>query len=312
MLTFRYHLVTIVAVFLALAIGIVVGSTFVGPSVVESLRNQVEDVSRTLDERKAANDRLTAENDHLDDSLVAAAPWAADSRLDGRSVLVVADRGVNEGLLDDTDELLQQAGATTPGTLWIDPSFGLENTDEQAALAEALGVTDAGTDAATLQRQAFKRLLRDLSTGAAPDGTTAALIDAGFFSFSPVGEGATQLSDLADDQFQVLLVSGTESDLPSTAHLAVMADVLVERGQAGVLAEEFRPHEGGPSQGDLVALVREDAERAAAISTVDDLASSSGPLAVVLAEADASRGVVGHYGVGPGAQGPLPEWPETP
>ena len=55
MLTFRYHLVTIVAVFLALAIGIVVGSTVVGPSVVESLRNQVEDVSDTLDERKAAN-----------------------------------------------------------------------------------------------------------------------------------------------------------------------------------------------------------------------------------------------------------------
>lgn len=310
MLTFRYHLVTIVAVFLALAIGIVVGSTFVGPSVVESLRNQVEDVSNTLDERKAANDRLTAENDHLDDALVEASPWAVDNRLDGRSVLVVADRGVSEGLLDQTDELLQEAGATTPGTLWIDPAFGLEEDDEVGALAEALATE--GSDPATLQRQAWRRLLRDLSTGAAPDGVTNALIDAGFFSFSPVGDGANQLTDLADAQFQVLLVSGTESDLPSTAHLAVMTDVLVERGQAGVLAEEFRLHEGGASQGDLVALVRDDPERAAAISTVDDLSSSSGRLAAVLAEADASRGVVGHYGVGPGAQGPLPEWPETP
>lgn len=310
MLTFRYHLVTIVAVFLALAIGIVVGSTFVGPSVVESLRNQVEDVSNTLDERKAANDRLTAENDHLDDALVEASPWAVDNRLDGRSVLVVADRGVSEGLLDQTDELLQEAGATTPGTLWIDPAFGLEEDDEVGALAEALATE--GSDPATLQRQAWRRLLRDLSTGAAPDGVTNTLIDAGFFSFSPVGDGANELTDLADDQFQVLLVSGTESDLPSTAHLAVMTDVLVERGQSGVLAEEFRLHEGGPGQGDLVALVRDDPERAAAISTVDDLASSSGRLAAVLAEADASRGVVGHYGVGPGAQGPLPEWPETP
>ena len=311
MLTFRYHLVTIVAVFLALAIGIVVGSTFVGPSVVESLRNQVEDVSKTLDERKAANDRLTAENDHLDESVVEASPWAADRRLDGRSVLVVADRGVSEGVLEDTDELLQQAGATTPGTLWIDPAFGLEDEDEQAALAEAIDMAEA--DAATLQGQAWRRLLRDLRTGAAPDGATQALVDAGFFSFSPVGDGANQLTDLADDQFQVLLVSGTESDLPSTAHLAVMADVLVERGQPGVLAEEFRPvGDGEVAQGDLVALVRDDPERAAAISTVDDLASSSGRLAAVLAEADLSRGVVGHYGVGPGAQGPLPEWPETP
>ena len=310
MLTFRYHLVTIVAVFLALAIGIVVDSTFVGPSVVESLRNQVEDVSNTLDERKTANDRLTAENDHLDDSLVEASPWAVDSRLDGRSVLVVADRGVSEGVIDQTDELLQEAGATTPGTLWVDPAFGLEEDDEQSALAEALGVPAA--DVTTLQRQAWRRLLRDLSTGAAPDGVADALIEAGFFSFSPVGDGANQLTDLADAQFQVLLVSGTESELPSTAHLAVMTDVLAERGQAAVLAEEFRLHDGGPNQGDLVALVRDDPELAAAISTVDDLASSSGRLAAVLAEADASRGVVGHYGVGPGAQGPLPEWPETP
>ncbi len=310
MLTFRYHLVTIVAVFLALAIGIVVGSTFVGPSVVESLRNQVEDVSDTLDERKAANDRLTAENEHLDESLVEASPWAVDGRLDGRSVLVVADRGVSEGVLEQTDELLQQAGATTPGTLWIDPAFELDDEDEREALATAIEVE--ATDATTLQRQAWRRVLRDLSTGADPEAATQALIDAGFLRFSPVGDGANQLTDLADDQFQVLLVSGNGSDLGSTAHLAVMTDVLVERGQPAVLAEEFRPRDGDTGQGDLVALVRDDAVRAAAISTVDDLASPSGRLAAVLAEADAGRGVVGHYGVGDGAQGPLPEWPESP
>ena len=72
MLTFRYHLVTLVAVFLALAIGVVVGSTFVGPAVVESLQNQVEDVSRTLDQRKAANDRLTQQNAELNERLTEA------------------------------------------------------------------------------------------------------------------------------------------------------------------------------------------------------------------------------------------------
>ena len=310
MLTFRYHLVTIVAVFLALAIGIVVGSTFVGPSVVESLQNQVEDVSKTLDERKEANDRLTTENEQLDESLTEASPWAADRRLDGRSVLVMADRGVSEGVIEDTDELLQQAGATVPGTVWIDPAFALEDEDEQAALAEALGIEVS--DPARMQRQAWRGVLQDLSEGAAPDGPTAALIDAGFLSFSQLGDGANELTDLADEQFQVLLVSGTESDLASTDHLAVMADVLVNLDQPGVLAEEYRQQEGGPAQGDIVAVVRDDAERAAAISTVDDLGGPSGRLATVLAEADLSRGVVGHYGYGAGAQGPMPEWPESP
>ncbi|MCL5444399.1 copper transporter, partial [Lactobacillus johnsonii] len=80
----------------------------------------------------------------------------------------------------------------------------------------------------------------------------------------------------------------------------------------GVVAEEFREVEGGPDQGDIVATVREDPQRAAALSTVDDLGQQSGRLAAVLAEAGVSTGVVGHYGSGLGTQGPLPEWPESP
>lgn len=308
MLTFRYHLVTLVAVFLALAIGVVVGSTFVGPAVVESLQNQVEDVSRTLDQRKAANDRLTQQNAELNEALTEASPYAVDGRLEGRSVVVVADRGVSENVLGDTDTLLQQAGATAPGTIWLEPSFALEGDADRAALAEALGVEVA--DATTMQRKAWRRVLQDLAAGAPADGATAALIDAGFLDFQAVGEGADQLSDLADEQFQVLLVSGPDSDLRSTERLAAMVDVLVDRGQPGVLAEDYQKLDGGADRGTVAAIVRDDVTRAAALSTVDNLEARAGQLAAVLAESDAGRGVYGHYGTGPGAQSLLPEWPE--
>ena len=308
MLTFRYHLVTLVAVFLALAIGVVVGSTFVGPAVVESLQNQVEDVSRTLDQRKAANDRLTQQNAELNEALTEASPYAVDGRLEGRSVVVVADRGVSEDVLGDTDTLLQQAGATAPGTIWLEPSFALEGDADRAALAEALGVEVA--DATTMQRKAWRRVLQDLAAGAPADGATAALIDAGFLDFQAVGEGADQLSDLADEQFQVLLVSGPDSDLRSTERLAAMVDVLVDRGQPGVLAEDYQKLDGGADRGTVAAIVRDDVTRAAALSTVDNLEARAGQLAAVLAESDAGRGVYGHYGTGPGAQSLLPEWPE--
>ncbi len=308
MLTFRYHLVTLVAVFLALAIGVVVGSTFVGPAVVESLQNQVEDVSRTLDQRKAANDRLTQQNAELNEALTEASPYAVDGRLEGRSVVVVADRGVSEDVLGDTDTLLQQAGATAPGTIWLEPSFALEGDADRAALAEALGVEVA--DATTMQRKAWRRVLQDLAAGAPADGATAALIDAGFVDFQAVGEGADQLSDLADEQFQVLLVSGPDSDLRSTERLAAMVDVLVDRGQPGVLAEDYQELDGGADRGTVAAIVRDDVTRAAALSTVDNLEARAGQLAAVLAESDAGRGVYGHYGTGPGAQSLLPEWPE--
>jgi hypothetical protein len=307
MLTFRYHLVTLVAVFLALAVGVVVGSTFVGPAVVESLRNQVEDVSATLDERKSANDRLSAQNSELRDVIELTAPYAVEGRLDGTSVLVVADRGIDEDVLVATDDLLQQAGATAPGTLWLEPSWALSDPDEAAGLADALGLAEG--EPAPLQRQAWRAILADLAEGAPEDGATQTLIDAGFVDFQAVGEGDNLLSDLADEQFQVLLVSGPASELTDSGHLTEMASVTAERGPGTVVAESYRADDDGPERGEVVAPVREDAQLAAEISTVDNLESTTGRLAAVLTQADLGQGVVGHYGYGPGAQRPLPEGP---
>ena len=307
MLTFRYHLVTLVAVFLALAVGVVVGSTFVGPAVVESLRNQVDDVSATLDERKAANDRLSEQNNQLEELIDQTAPYAVARRLDGTSVLVVADRGIDEGVAVRTDELLQQAGATAPGTLWLEPAWALSEAEDRTRLSEALGIPEA--DAEVMQRQAWRRLLADLTAGAPEDGVAQRLIDAGFIDFQAVGEGDNLLSDLADEQFQLLLASGPTSDLPDTSHIGRMAEASAATGTATVVAEVYEQSEDGPDRGEVVAQVRDDNELSAEVSTVDDLELRSGRLAAVLAESDLQRDVVGHYGYGPGAQRPLPEGP---
>ena len=42
MISFRYHLVSIVAVFLALALGVVVGTTVVKPGLVDQIRHQTD------------------------------------------------------------------------------------------------------------------------------------------------------------------------------------------------------------------------------------------------------------------------------
>ena len=40
MISFRFHVVSITAVFLAIAIGVVVGSTYVDRAIVDTLRNR--------------------------------------------------------------------------------------------------------------------------------------------------------------------------------------------------------------------------------------------------------------------------------
>ena len=61
MIDFRYHLVSIIAVFLALAIGIVVGSTALQPAVESGLRATEGLLHRRIDQVTQNNTALTQE-----------------------------------------------------------------------------------------------------------------------------------------------------------------------------------------------------------------------------------------------------------
>jgi len=58
---FRYHLVSIIAVFLALAIGIVVGSTALQPTVENTLHTAERVLERQIDRANQSNTSLTQE-----------------------------------------------------------------------------------------------------------------------------------------------------------------------------------------------------------------------------------------------------------
>ena len=62
-INFRYHLVSIVAVFLAIAIGVVIGSTVIDSATVSVLEQQQESLDNRIEDVEAENDRLNAELD---------------------------------------------------------------------------------------------------------------------------------------------------------------------------------------------------------------------------------------------------------
>src|SRR3954452_7903504 len=95
MISFRFHVVSITAVFLALAIGIVVGSTYVDNAVVDQLRNRITSVSETLDVRKAESDQLRSDLGDANDYIDASADYAVTDRLTDVPVLLLAARGVD-------------------------------------------------------------------------------------------------------------------------------------------------------------------------------------------------------------------------
>ncbi len=312
MISFRFHIVSIVAVFLALAVGIVVGSTLIDRAIVEGLRNRVDDVSNNLDERQADNDRLNRELHQFENWATEAGPAAVAGRLEDTVSIVVVDRAVDGDQVDRTADMLTDAGSTIRGVLTLDESWTLDDPDQAAAVAELVGA-EPGDDARSLQERAAALLVADLSspTEVVNDGTGAVdtLTNLGLVEYEPV-------TDVVIDrprQAQFVLITGTDSQITPADHLADFASAGLGSAGAVLAGEVFvdDDQEGGPERGDTLGPILDEATLAPLVATVDDLDTVAGPITAVLALAAAREGTVGHYGFGDDADAFAPTPSET-
>jgi hypothetical protein len=141
MINFRFHIASLIAVFLALALGVVMGSTVVQRAIVDSLRDQIDRVERNVDSQRAKNAALSAENDRLNLYVAESAPYAVGGALTGQSVAVLAERGIDEDAVKAQVALLQTAGARVAGTLWLESAWNLADPASADALRTATGST---------------------------------------------------------------------------------------------------------------------------------------------------------------------------
>ncbi len=310
MISFRFHVISVVAVFLALAVGIVIGSTVIDQTIVGGLRDRVEDVRANLDDRQAANDRLSDEVDQLEAFVEDGGPLSVQGRLDDTAAVVITDRGIDSGPVDRTVDLLGQAGAGVRAVLTLDESWTLEEAETREALAAAVSL-DPADPVEALQDQAASELVAELSSADGAEGDDADLLDT-------VAE--LQLADveLVDDvvvdgpsQVVFVVVTGPASDLEDPDHTLPFVTAAAEGSGGVVLGEVFREEDQGPDRGDSMQNVLEDPVLSAAVTTVDDLDLAQGPATVVLALAVTLEGTVGHYGVGDDAERAAPLPPES-
>jgi hypothetical protein len=120
---FRYHLVSIVAVFLALAVGIVLGSTELRGAALSALDRTSSSLSSKLD---AANNENTAlqqqvQGDHQFAS--AAEPVLLKNLLEGKRVLIITTPGAPSTVVNGVKTGLSDAGATISGQVALSSKF---------------------------------------------------------------------------------------------------------------------------------------------------------------------------------------------
>ena len=336
LINLRYHIVSLVAVFLALGIGIVMGATVIDRVTVEALNNRIESVRRSVEGTRADNRRLNSQLGTIRDFADQARDPILRGQLEKVPVMVIAVTGTDRKPVDALGQALVGSGAAFQGTVWFNPKSRLENEDDVRALSAALGSDPARPE--VVLGQALDRLAATAlpsrgsatPTGTAPTSTTVAgatvagarpgagsplgaLRAAGFVAYEapPAEESAatipSDLSALPLAGTRFVVVSGAGAQVGDDILSVPLTRSLVGAGIPVVAVESGQDSPGGRAV--FVGLLRADGNVSSRLSTVDNLESPMGQAAAVLALDDLAIPRYTHLGVGPGAQRLLPAPP---
>ncbi|MDQ3784329.1 MAG: copper transporter [Actinomycetota bacterium] len=302
MIDFRYHLISLVAVFLALGLGILLGSAVLGENLTSRLRSAVEDV-------EASNDRLRAANAEMgrrieSDNLFAqrAEPVLVDDSLTGQEVVVFELARSDGALLTGVREAIETAGGSISSIVALSDKFALKDEQSRLDLARITGTSSTEPDELRIEAGA---LIGSRAADAGAPGRTSAgdrrlermteqLETLGFAEVNRVGG-----DDLVpEDALFVVAGGGAEEPPYEEAGLTAALAEGLAAGSAGVLAAEAREGIWGAA-----SAVRADDEASALVATVDQADVAQGRIAVALGLDLAAEGTLGHWGSGPGSSG---------
>lgn len=315
MIDFRYHLISLVAVFLALGLGILMGTVVLNDALVDSLRADINDVRKNnsaLEEEIGRQDRrIDAANAFADE----AAPWLTEDALAGRVIVTIQLEGTDGDTLGSVRDAIEDSGGEIPTTIVVSDAFRLQDQIARDQLALILG-SSSGT-AADLRFEAGAELGERLADAAAEAPTSARpqdvaqerlgdllreLENGGFVSVDARDENIVP----SNAMFLVIGGNASERVYDPTGLVASLVADLSSRG-APTLAAEPAESEWG-----LVPALREDPEAGTRVATVDQADTVEGRVAVVLGLERAFAGTTDHYGVGAGAARVIPEPAEDP
>lgn len=292
MIDFRYHLVSIIAVFLALAVGLVVGSTALSGKAEEALSAAQRAALRN-------NSALRKDKDELQQEVAADQALASESaaRLDaglltGERVVLVAAPGADSSVVSGLDKAVRQAGATVTGEVSLASAFVATSAQNEATLSQlakslagnaGLNLTAEPATAVSGQQEAAQVLAASLVsssaslTSSASEEVLAGLSQNGYISVVS-GAPADAPAGLA-----ILVAPGGSSPQSTNQVLMAVAQELKTAGSATVMA--------GPvsSIGSSSAISAENSA-GPAVSTVDSADLETGQITVVWALRDLLEG----------------------
>jgi hypothetical protein len=312
---FRYHLVSLIAVFLAVALGIVIGTTALNDPISADIETRVDQLEQDKRQLEDQTQQLAAQLETADAFDQAVAPALVDGTLTGSSVLVVATSDqVTPELMEQVGGLLADAGATVSGVVQLQPEYSDPATEgalqsyatSPGSLPSGIQLPqteDAGQLVGALLAQTLMIPTEPGALGADSEDVSSVLAGLSALDVLTVESSSVEPADYA----VVLTRAGFETDAPERNEtLLELVTALDSAGSGTVVA-------GTPAaarDNGLVGTIRADPELSAAISTVDNVDRGSGRISTVLALGQEAEGTSGMYGTGEDTQ-PVPPVPDA-
>jgi hypothetical protein len=307
---FRYHLVSLIAVFLAVALGIIIGTTALNEPILADIENQVTDLQQDKRSLEDRTQQLQSELDSVDAFEQAVAPTLVDGALAGSSVLlVVTNDEVAPEAIEDVATLIDEAGGAVNGTLRLESAY----SDPSSSSALQSYVTGAGrpaglqlpetNDTGELVGALLAQVLMIPTGGPAPDGAAASTVLAGLEALDVL----SQETSVTPADYAVVLTAGGFSADDAEERNATVVDLVSALDAAGsgtvVAGDAFSSAGTG-----LIGVIRADPALSSAVSTVDNVTTTAGQISTVLALPREGDGTSGAYGSGEDTQ-PVPPVP---
>ncbi len=309
-MTFRYHIVSIVSLFLALAVGIVLGGGPLKGSVDSTLVSQARSDKQARSDLRAQVAGLRSNDTFTDQFATTAAPGLVGDRLNGQVVTLVVLPSASPADVAGVKTLVGVAGGTVGGTVRVGKQLvdvgNKQLVDELGnqleGRASGLSIPPDATPYERIGALIARAVGTDKRGGDRVDGTATSIL-AGLSTASLMS--ARGKLDRRGDL--VLFVTGDgEGSTSRQQGASSIVTTLVRSVDGDTKGVVLAGTPASARDTGEVKAVRDDVGTAREVSTVDALGSGAGRVVSVMALAGQAAGQSGQYGTVHAADGAMP------
>ncbi len=312
MIDFRYHIVSIVAIFFALGAGVVLGAGPLKGTQSELVQAQAERDRQQLADTRDQLTQAKALDKFRDDYVAKVTAGLTDGKLTGKKIAVVTMPNADGDLTTALQDELEKAGGQVTTKVALDAKLfdpGQRQLVESLVTQLVTADIQFPTDSTTYQRAGMilARGVAAKEEGKSADADSTKILS-GLTGAKLVSLKPSQIKDRASLILVVAAKPPTPAPDNSTYNDAVDFIEGLDQGSGGVVVAGTAE---SAQNGGLIKALRSDSEATKIVSSVDVADIPAGQATVVFALVEQASGKAGQYGAFDAKNGVAPSAVQT-